>query len=195
MTDGTPEETSQAQAYTVRLELVDEPGALLDALRPIADHGGNLLSILHERGNVTPRGRIPVEIDLEIHPERFDDLVEALRTAGVNVVEAGEERYSEELTVLLSGPLVATDLSDTISELEAESNVAVTDISLSALEATSVAIATLGNIGPGFGFLGPFGSYLDFPATSKLLMIFLMWIGRLEIIPVFVMFTGAFWNE
>ncbi len=134
MTDGTPEETSQAQAYTVRLELVDEPGALLDALRPIADHGGNLLSILHERGNVTPRGRIPVEIDLEIHPERFDDLVEALRTAGVNVVEAGEERYSEELTVLLSGPLVATDLSDTISELEAESNVAVTDISLSAPE-------------------------------------------------------------
>ncbi|WP_299335437.1 TrkH family potassium uptake protein [Haloplanus sp.] len=68
-------------------------------------------------------------------------------------------------------------------------------LEITTLEAISASLATIGNIGPGFGFLGPFGSYLDFPATSKLLMIFLMWIGRLEIIPVFVMFTGAFWNE
>ena len=68
-------------------------------------------------------------------------------------------------------------------------------LELTVLEAVSASLATIGNIGPGFGFLGPFGSYLDFPDTSKLLMIFLMWIGRLEIIPVFVIFTGAFWNE
>lgn len=41
-------------AYTVRLELVDEPGELLRALEPIADNGGNLLSIFHERGSLTP---------------------------------------------------------------------------------------------------------------------------------------------
>ncbi|MEF8807453.1 TrkH family potassium uptake protein, partial [Natronomonas sp.] len=35
---------------------------------------------------------------------------------------------------------------------------------LSVLEAMSASLATLGNIGPGFGSLGPFGSYLDFPA-------------------------------
>ena len=68
-------------------------------------------------------------------------------------------------------------------------------LDLTVLEAASASLATIGNIGPGFGFLGPFGSYLDFPATSKLLMILLMWFGRLEIIPVFVIFTGAFWNE
>ncbi|MFB6303674.1 MAG: TrkH family potassium uptake protein [Haloferacaceae archaeon] len=68
-------------------------------------------------------------------------------------------------------------------------------LELTVLEAISASLATIGNIGPGFGFLGPFGSYLEFPATSKLLMIFLMWIGRLEIIPVFVTFTGAFWTE
>ena len=45
------------------------------------------------------------------------------------------------------------------------------------------------------GFLGPFGSYLSFPTTSKLLMIFLMWLGRLEIVPVLAIFTGAFWKE
>ncbi len=68
-------------------------------------------------------------------------------------------------------------------------------LEMTVLEATSATLATLGNIGPGFGFLGPFGSYVEFPATSKLLMVFLMWIGRLEIIPVFVMFTGAFWKD
>ncbi|MFB6311199.1 MAG: TrkH family potassium uptake protein, partial [Salinirussus sp.] len=65
---------------------------------------------------------------------------------------------------------------------------------LTALEATSASLATLGNIGPGFGLLGPFGSYLAFPDTSKLFMVLLMWIGRLEIIPVMVLFTGAFWR-
>ncbi|MHC3380772.1 TrkH family potassium uptake protein [Haloarcula sp. H-GB5] len=68
-------------------------------------------------------------------------------------------------------------------------------LELTVFEAISASLATIGNIGPGFGFLGPFGTYELFPETSKLLMVFLMWIGRLEIIPVFVIFTGAFWNE
>ncbi|MEF8779937.1 MAG: TrkH family potassium uptake protein [Haloferacaceae archaeon] len=68
-------------------------------------------------------------------------------------------------------------------------------LELTILEATSASLATIGNIGPGFGLLGPFGSYLEFPATSKLLFVFLMWIGRLEIIPIMVLFTGAFWKR
>ncbi|MFB6189311.1 MAG: amino acid-binding protein [Halapricum sp.] len=120
------------RAYTVRLELVDEPGELLRALEPIADNGGNLLSIFHERGNLTPRGHIPVEVDLEATPDRFDVIVSALREAGVNVVQAGQERYSEELTVILIGHLVNTDLSDTLSRLRNETDGRVTDLSLSA---------------------------------------------------------------
>ncbi|ELZ23118.1 Trk-type potassium transport system, permease TrkH [Halosimplex carlsbadense 2-9-1] len=69
------------------------------------------------------------------------------------------------------------------------------NIELTTLEAVSASVATIGNIGPGFGLLGPFGSYIDFPWTSKLLMSFLMLIGRLEIIPVLVLFTGAFWRR
>ena len=124
----------EVRAYTVRLELVDEPGELLRALGPIANNGGNLLSIFHERGNVTPRGHIPVEVDLEATPERFDDIVDALRDEGVNVIQAGQERYSEELTVVLIGHLVNTDLSDTLSRLRTETNGRVTDLSLSAPE-------------------------------------------------------------
>ena len=64
-------------------------------------------------------------------------------------------------------------------------------IELSTLEAVSASLATLGNIGPGFGRLGPFGSYLFFSDASKLLMIFLMWLGRLEIVPVLAVFVSS----
>ena len=69
------------------------------------------------------------------------------------------------------------------------------DLSIAPIDALSASLATLGNIGPGFGPIGPFGSYLDFPNTSKLLMIVYMWVGRLEIIPVLALFTGAFWRR
>jgi ACT domain-containing protein len=123
---------ADVNAYTVRLELVDEPGELLRALEPIADNGGNLLSIFHERGNLTPRGHIPVEVDLEATQGQFDVIVDALREAGVNVIQAGAERYSEELTVVLVGHLVETDLSDTLTRFQDCGGVSVADLSLSA---------------------------------------------------------------
>ncbi|WP_144799979.1 amino acid-binding protein [Halorubrum depositum] len=122
--------------HTVRLELVDEPGQLLAALRPIADNGGNLLSIYHERGNKTPRGRIPVEVDFEATQERFEGIVEALRSEGVNVMQAGTERYAEEVTLLLFGHLIDTDLSDTLSRIEACASASVADVSLAAPQGT-----------------------------------------------------------
>jgi trk system potassium uptake protein TrkH len=66
---------------------------------------------------------------------------------------------------------------------------------ITAFEGMSAVAATLGNVGPGFGVVGPMNSYLDFPATSKLLMVFLMWVGRLEILPVFVLLTRAYWQS
>ncbi|MCU4744604.1 TrkH family potassium uptake protein [Natronoglomus mannanivorans] len=62
---------------------------------------------------------------------------------------------------------------------------------LSTLEAISASLATIGNIGPGFGKLGPFGNYLWFTDSSKLLMVFLMWVGRLEIVPVLALFISG----
>lgn len=62
---------------------------------------------------------------------------------------------------------------------------------LTTLEAFSASMATIGNIGPGFGELGPFGSYLGFSAISKLWMVVLMWVGRLEIVPVLALLIGS----
>ncbi|WP_318566815.1 TrkH family potassium uptake protein [Salinigranum marinum] len=70
-----------------------------------------------------------------------------------------------------------------------------TGLDLSALEAASVAIATLGNVGPGFGLVGPMNSFLPFSDAAKLYMVVLMWIGRLEVLSVLVIFTPSFWRR
>ncbi|MFB6131086.1 MAG: amino acid-binding protein [Salinigranum sp.] len=139
-----PDGGEHPQTHTVRLELADEPGQLLAALTPIAENGGNLLSIFHERGNITPRGRIPVEVDLECPPERFEQILSALREEGVNVIEADAERYGEEVTLLLIGHLVDTDLSDTLHRIENSTDASLSDLSLSAPDgADEVASARL----------------------------------------------------
>lgn len=119
-------------AYTIRLELVDEPGELSRALRPISRNNGNLLSVFHERGNVTPRGHIPVEVDVEATPDNYRDIVDALREAEINVVQAGTERYSESLTLLLVGDIIETDISDTYLGIQSSTNATITDFELSA---------------------------------------------------------------
>lgn len=68
-------------------------------------------------------------------------------------------------------------------------------LDLTGLEAISATIATLGNIGPGVGIVGPMNNFLPFSDISKLYMIFLMWIGRLEILSVLVIFTPSFWGQ
>jgi ACT domain-containing protein len=131
------------QSYTVRLELVDRPGELRRALDPIAAHDGNLRSIFHDRGNVTPRGQIPVEVEMEATPEQFDAIVSALRDADVTVIQAGTRAYPDEVTVILVGHIVDTDLSNTISRIEMSTGTSVRDLSLAAPEGTGKSSARL----------------------------------------------------
>jgi trk system potassium uptake protein len=67
-------------------------------------------------------------------------------------------------------------------------------VTLTPFEAISASATTLGNIGPDVGFLGPFGSFDPFSYPSKLLITGLMWIGRLEIIPVLVVMSRTYWQ-
>jgi homoserine dehydrogenase len=120
---------------------------LLRALEPVAERGGNLLTVLHERGDLTPRGRVPVTVEFRCPPTRFEAIVEALSSAGVTVAQADRESYEERVTVLLVGHLVESDLSETLTTVEECPAASVVDLSLSAPEGTddvSAARLTLG---------------------------------------------------
>ncbi|GAA0196559.1 TrkH family potassium uptake protein [Haladaptatus pallidirubidus] len=67
-------------------------------------------------------------------------------------------------------------------------------VTVTEFDAMSAAAATFFNIGPAFGLAGPFESYEPFSRSTKLVMIFLMWVGRIEIIPVLVLLTPSYWR-
>lgn len=55
--------------------------------------------------------------------------------------------------------------------------------------------ATINNIGPGLGMVGPMGNYASFSALSKLVMSFCMLVGRLEIFPMLLLFSPYTWKK
>ncbi|WP_254766997.1 TrkH family potassium uptake protein [Salinilacihabitans rarus] len=68
-------------------------------------------------------------------------------------------------------------------------------LTIGEFDAMSAAAATFFNVGPGFGVVGPFETYEVFPPATKVAMILLMWTGRIEIIPVLVLLTPAYWRR
>ena len=59
----------------------------------------------------------------------------------------------------------------------------------------SSALVTLGNIGPGFGKIGPSGNYAFFPGYVKWFLSFAMMAGRLELYTVLIILTPGFWRR
>ena len=55
--------------------------------------------------------------------------------------------------------------------------------------------ATLGNIGPGIGRVGPAENFSHFPDFAKWFLSFLMMLGRLELFTIFVLFSRSFWRK
>jgi len=63
------------------------------------------------------------------------------------------------------------------------------------LDCASAVAATLNNIGPGLGIVGPTRNYADFSQGAKLLFIGLMMLGRVEVFSVLVLIFPAFWRR
>ncbi|GIU92252.1 MAG: Trk system potassium transporter TrkH [Acidimicrobiia bacterium] len=59
----------------------------------------------------------------------------------------------------------------------------------------SAVAASLGNIGPGLGDVGPAANYAAIPGLGKLLLAGVMIVGRLEIFPVLLLFTRDLWRR
>lgn len=71
-------------------------------------------------------------------------------------------------------------------------------LALSGLEPTtaiSAAAATLNNVGPGLGEVGPAGNFAHLTTVGKWTCTIAMLMGRLELIAVFVLLTPSFWRN
>jgi trk system potassium uptake protein TrkH len=59
----------------------------------------------------------------------------------------------------------------------------------------SATAACLGNVGPGFGAVGPMGNFADLHPVSRIALTLAMWIGRLEVITVLVILRPEAWRS
>lgn len=66
---------------------------------------------------------------------------------------------------------------------------------IDALSSFTAALVTVGNIGPGFGAVGPIENYGFFADPIKWWFSFVMLAGRLELYTMFIFFTPAFWKK
>ena len=122
------------------------------------------------------------EIDQTLHPE----VVAPLRVSGAVV----DERALRAIIVfvflylgVLLGGMVVVLLDSTLQ-----------GVGVSVFDSFAAAAATLGGSGPAAGFAGPMGSYEPFSDVSGLVLTALMYLGRLEIVPVLVLFTASHWR-
>jgi trk system potassium uptake protein TrkH len=58
----------------------------------------------------------------------------------------------------------------------------------------TAAIATLGNIGPGFDTIGPMASFAPLRSSSKAVLVVAMWLGRLELMTILVLLRPEVWR-
>jgi len=103
----------------MRLELKDVPGTLLRALEPISEHGGNIISVLHLRGN---GDLVPVEIIFRIADESMLNLITGAleeRNIHVSKINVDGRRYYEKKThrFIFIGHVIDTDIRDTIDRI------------------------------------------------------------------------------
>lgn len=134
---------------SMTLELKDIPGQLVLALAPISELHGNIMSVVHQHEEKTPRGTIPVQVTFEIDQSVLDELIEKLETSGVGVARVGEERLRSSVSVVLIGHIIHSDIGDTIDKIDKTGFAEVVDLSLSmpAIERTSSAYLVINAVG------------------------------------------------
>ncbi len=68
-------------------------------------------------------------------------------------------------------------------------------LGLDLITAIGSVTATISNIGPGLGGVGPTDNYALIPSAGKWVLSFLMLVGRLELFTVLILFSPSFWKK
>lgn len=115
---------------TMDLELKDIPGQLVNALAPISDSGGNVVSVVHHHEKRTPRGTIPIQVTFDI-ADGLEELKYRLESRDIAIIRVNEARLLEHRTVILVGHIIHSDIRDTIDQIDRTGYAEVSDLAMS----------------------------------------------------------------
>jgi ACT domain-containing protein len=112
------------------LELLDVPGQLLDALKPIGRLGANIVAVIHQRDVKTEQGTVPVQITIEGDKETLNKVLDAIEASGIQIMQVDGVLRKEKITTIFIGNIVDQDLKDTVNILNGLPGVKVADLDL-----------------------------------------------------------------
>jgi trk system potassium uptake protein TrkH len=79
--------------------------------------------------------------------------------------------------------------------LFALSSVMLAGLGVDFMTAVTAVASAIGNVGPGFGMVGPVDNYAQIPVLGKWLLIWCMLLGRLEIFTVIILVVPEYWRK
>lgn len=129
---------------------------------------------------------------LEVEQAFRPNVVRPLRVAGVNVNNSLRHEVMVYFALILLIVLVSWI---GLVAVEADHQWPGETQAQKLLDCGSAVAATLNNIGPGVGVLGPHSNYTNFSSAGKFLMTLLMVLGRLELFAILVLFLPSFWRS
>ena len=116
------------------------------------------------------------EVQRALHPRAVLPIRVGDRVVSEDVLRAVAAFISLYTLLIVFGTLLLTSLGEDLTT------------------AFTAAAATVGNVGPGLGGVGPMASYAEIHPLGRVLLIFNMYAGRLEIVTVFVLATTSWWR-
>lgn len=138
---------TNSKRISIDLELKDIPGQLALALAPISECGGIIKDVCYQSKKKTEKGTIPTSLTFDVEHINLPQILEKIGHCGT-INHTGEERLTEELTVILIGHIVHTDIKDTINTIDSTGKAEVIDLLLSmpSIEGESSAQMTISAI-------------------------------------------------
>jgi trk system potassium uptake protein TrkH len=119
----------------------------------------------------------------------FNEMKYLIHPRGVFTLRINRRPVKKDIVYAISGFFFLYILMLLITTFIAASSGADVETSFTS------ALATLGNIGPGFGSVGPTENFAFYPAYVKWWFSFAMLAGRLELYTVLILFTTVFWKK
>jgi trk system potassium uptake protein TrkH len=119
----------------------------------------------------------------------YRELYQYIHPNAILSIKVGEDSIQEDILKDIMGFFIGYIVIFVIA------TALLTAYGIDIITAISSVAATQGNVGPGLGLVGPMSTYAGLSPFIKIVLTFCMWVGRLEIFTVMVLFVPDFWRE
>lgn len=119
----------------------------------------------------------------------YRELYRLVHPHAIKAVKIGKEPVPPEILNSILGFFVLYIL------LFATAVMIMASLKLDLITAIASVAATIGNIGPGLGGVGPTDNYAHIPILGKWVLVMCMLLGRLEIYTVIILLVPEFWKK